>query len=206
MSEKLSSNTFKRFEHALQGDDPKDYIFIETGSWTGQGIEAAQKVGFDKIYSIELSEKYWNICNDKFSSDKNVTCMFGDSSKVLPSLIMNIDKKIFFYLDAHYDGGDTATSGDGTGFGNGCVLEHEFAAIKNHSKDDHILLIDDFRNVLNGVMGIDYHKLCSIIKDINQNYEAYVLPKQLNENSIVPDILVCRCDLSDDMKGKVFKE
>jgi hypothetical protein len=55
-------------------------------------------------------------------------------------------------------------------------------------------------------MGVDYYKLTSMIKNINQNYEAYLLPKQLNEKSIVPDVLVCRCDLSDDMMGKVFKE
>tara|TARA_R100001591_G_C4282276_1_gene165419 strand:- start:58 stop:678 length:621 start_codon:yes stop_codon:yes gene_type:complete len=206
MSEKLCNSHVERFKHALQGDDPKDYIFIETGSWMGYGIQSALDVGFKKIFSIELSEKYWKICAERFSEYDDVVCLWGDSSKVLPELIKNYDSKMFFYLDAHYDGGDTATSGEGTGFGNGCVLEREFEAIKNHSKDDHILLIDDFRNILNGVMGVSYPKLCSAIKGINEKYDAYVLPKQLNEKLIVPDVLVCRCDLSDDMIGKVFKE
>jgi hypothetical protein len=206
MSEKLHQSCVERFKHALQGDDPKDYIFVETGSWMGSGIISALDVGFKKIFSIELSEKYWKICAERFSKHDDVVCLWGDSSKVLPELIKNYDSKIFFHLDAHYDGGDTATSGEGVGFGNGCVLEHEFEAIKNHPIDDHILLVDDFRNILNGVMGVDYYKLTSMIKNINQNYEAYLLPKQLNEKSIVPDVLVCRCDLSDDMMGKVFKE
>ena len=35
MSDKLCDSHVERFKHALQGDDPKDYIFIETGSWMG---------------------------------------------------------------------------------------------------------------------------------------------------------------------------
>ena len=205
MSE-LSESLFKRFEHALQGDDPKDYVFVETGSWMGQGIDAAIEIGFDKIYSIELSEKYWKICAEKFISHKNVVCLWGDSSIVLPNLIKRIDKKILFYLDAHYDGGDTATSGKGTGFGKGCVLEHEFQAIKNHHINDHVILVDDFRNIVNGVMGVSYSKLCNMVRDINKDYDAYLLPKKLNEESTCADVLVCRCDLSDDMLGKIIKE
>jgi hypothetical protein len=206
MSDLLAHNLTKRFEHALQGDDPKDYVFIETGSWMGQGIEAAQKVGFDKIISIELSEKYWKICDDKFSDDMDVTCLLGDSSKLLPSVIESIDKKILFYLDAHYDGGDTATSGEGTGFGKGCVLYNELQAIKKHERKNHVILVDDFRNVINGVMGIDTNKLFQELSDINNDYRAYVLPKSLNEDLICPDVLVCRCGVPEEMVGKVIEE
>ena len=206
MKNTLAHSLSKKFKHALQGDDPKDYVLIETGSWMGYGIEAAQEVGFSQIYSIELSEKYWNICKNKFSNDDSVTCIFGDSSKMLPTLIEDIDKKILFYLDAHYDGGDTATSGGGTGFGLGCVLYNELQAIKQHKRKDHIILIDDFRNIVNGVMGIDPAKLSDLVKDINEDYESYVLPKALTEDLICPDVLVCRCDLQKELIGAVIKE
>ena len=38
--------------------------FIETGSYLGDGIQQAIDAGFKNIISIELSDKYFNICKN----------------------------------------------------------------------------------------------------------------------------------------------
>ena len=40
--------------------------FIETGCYMGDGINQAIQSGFKYIKSIELSDKYFNMCVDKF--------------------------------------------------------------------------------------------------------------------------------------------
>jgi hypothetical protein len=54
-------------------------IFIETGSWIGDGIQQASDAGFKKIISIELSDKYYNYTTDRFSKNENVKVVLGDS-------------------------------------------------------------------------------------------------------------------------------
>ena len=39
-------------------------IFVETGSFNGDGIQAAIEAGFETIHSIELSEHYYNHCKN----------------------------------------------------------------------------------------------------------------------------------------------
>ena len=92
--------------------DFKKYLnpyFIETGSYKGEGIQAALDAGFEKVISIELSVKYYRICRDKFRDNWRVKLFWGDSIYFLPIILKLIDNKKFtFWLDAHYSGGDTA--------------------------------------------------------------------------------------------------
>ena len=44
----------------------KNKYFIETGSHLGNGIQQALDAGFDNVISIELSDKYFGICENKF--------------------------------------------------------------------------------------------------------------------------------------------
>ena len=57
-------------------------VFIETGSYTGDGIFSALECGFSKIISIEISPKYYSLCCRRFQNNKNVEVIFGDSYKV----------------------------------------------------------------------------------------------------------------------------
>ena len=86
----------------------KNKYFVETGSYTGIGIQAAIDSGFENIISIELSEKYRDICIEKFKEFKNVKIVFGDSAFVLYKSIKDIDNSITFWLDGHHSCGDTA--------------------------------------------------------------------------------------------------
>jgi hypothetical protein len=78
-------------------------VFIETGSEYGRGIDSALKVGFEKVYSIELDPKFYNHCKEKFKDDNRVNLILGDSLIELPNLIKNFEEKNFLlWLDAHW--------------------------------------------------------------------------------------------------------
>ena len=109
--------------------------FIETGSYMGDGIQAAVDAGFETIISIELSEKYYNICRSRFKIYSNVDLLAGSSVYWLPIILNMMDDKCTFWLDAHYSGGDTSQ---------GVPLMKELRIITAYP-DRHTILIDDMR-------------------------------------------------------------
>jgi hypothetical protein len=116
-------------------------VFIETGSYGGDGIVAAMKAGFKRIFSIELSEHYYNICHERYSMERNVFLYHGDSLDVLPRILKIINEPITFWLDAHF-------CGDVTGKGKVIVpIMEELDIIAQHSIKTHTILIDDMRLV-----------------------------------------------------------
>ena len=145
-------------------------VFIETGSFQGNGIRAAQKAGFEKIISIELSEMYYNYCVDKFKDCDNVTLYHGDSTELLPGILKDIDERCTFWIDAHYSGGETA-------MGRLPVpLMEELLIIRGHHRKDHTIIIDDMRLIRNPV---EYWKTLiygvadieRVIRSINPDYD-----------------------------------
>lgn len=75
--------------------------FIETGTFLGDTVEYF-KNKIDFIFSIELSEELADKAKKRFSNDKNVTIVQGDSSIELKSLLNNIKEPVLFWLDWHY--------------------------------------------------------------------------------------------------------
>ena len=167
----------------------KTNYYIETGTYLGDGIKNVLN-NYNFIYSIELSEKFYNYNVNQFKNNNNVRMYLGDSKKILPELLDDINEPITIYLDAHYSGGTTA-------FGEEEVpLLFELEILKNRKYDD-IIIIDDCR--LLGKMGecgcgpnhpiyptmifnwsnITENKIMSLMK------EGYILLK--NENRIFTD-------------------
>ena len=168
----------------------KNPIFIETGTYNGDGVVKALESGFEQIYSIELDEERYQYCKEKFFDNDNVEILLGDSGKVLPELLKKIDKKVTFWLDAHYCG-DGATLGE-----KWCPLKEELNGIKNHLIKEHIILIDDWRCMDNTHIDIRTNKevgflgktnCIKILKEINNNYQIDFL------NGVQPrDVLLCK--------------
>lgn len=114
-------------------------VFVETGSYLGDGIQAALEAGFQRVISIELSDKYYALCKARFANDERVTIVQGDSALMLGDIISQISTPITFWLDGHYSAGDTAQ---------GIVmipLLQELQAIGAHTIKGHTVLIDDMR-------------------------------------------------------------
>lgn len=104
----------------------------------GEMVEA-QKLRFDKIYSIELGIDLYQKAKRRFKGNKSVTIINGDSGKVLPVLLEEISEPAIFWLDGHYSGGITAKADKE------CPIFEELDAIFKFNKFNHVLLIDDAR-------------------------------------------------------------
>ncbi len=167
-----SESLFARF--------PNTY-FIETGSFTGNGIQQALNTGcFAKIHSIEFSSLHYNNVCQKFENHPQVFLWQGDSGELLNILLKSIDAPATFWLDAHYSGGDTAR---------GSTLSpiiKELRCIRNHAIKRHVILIDDVRQF--GCYEFDYVTLEQIINElmqINPNYKIEFLDCPFKEKDVL---------------------
>jgi hypothetical protein len=144
-------------------------VFVETGSWLGDGISAALKAGFQEVHSIELSPKYYDKCCKRFKDCTNVYLHLGDSGKCLYNIIKGVDNNITFWLDGHYSGTDTAIGTENV------PLRLELDAIKHHHINTHTIMIDDLRllrehNPVWGYLDYNENDLITMIKAINKDY------------------------------------
>ncbi|KKN72165.1 hypothetical protein LCGC14_0413770 [marine sediment metagenome] len=127
-------------------------VFIETGTLNGENVKRAMSAGFNKAYSIELSEIMFKMARRNLQNVQNVTLINGDSGAELVKLLKNINKKCVFWLDAHYSGGDTA------GHRQVPPLLKELNAIAQHHIKNHLILIDDVRIFKNAPNDLDVTK------------------------------------------------
>ena len=143
------------FLNTLQGDYTKYPCFIETGTLHGHTTFALEPY-FDKLYTIEFSEKYYNNTKNRYNGNK-INFILGDSSIVFESLLPNITDKCIFFLDGHWSSGDTGHSDKD------CPLEEEITHINNLFTNSAIIIIDDFRlfglDKSSGKLGEDWSKI-----------------------------------------------
>ena len=142
-------------------------VFIETGSLIGLGIQAAIDAGFKKIHSIELSEKYYNYCKNKFGN--KAVLHLGDSGIILENILKNIYEPYTIFLDSHFSGGDTSKGGENS------PLLKELDIIKKYYIIGSIIIIDDIRccdNSYDGKYKFEFSKIDILNKldDINLNF------------------------------------
>lgn len=122
-----SPGFFKKHKHGAT-------VFIETGTYQGEGVMYAIFDRFDQIYSIEIDKHLCEEAGTMFAIWPKVKLINGDSAVELPKLLATLkhDGPILFWLDAHY-GGATTTP-----------LQTELDAILK-LKNEVTILIDDVR-------------------------------------------------------------
>jgi hypothetical protein len=125
------------FLKLLQDDYTKYSCFIETGTYNGDTTFALEP-HFNKLYTIEFSEQYYNRTKNRYSGNK-INFILGDSAIVFESLLPNITDKCIFFLDGHWSSSDTGHSQKD------CPLDEEITHINNFFINDAIIIIDDFR-------------------------------------------------------------
>lgn len=78
-------------------------IAVETGTLMGWTTVRLAEV-FETVYTIELSTGLYNRPDtvSKLNQFSNVKRILGDSAKWIPQLASEIDKPVFWYLDAHF--------------------------------------------------------------------------------------------------------
>ena len=160
-------------------------IFLETGSYLGDGIQKAIECGYEKIISIECKKEYHELCKEKFINNSNVELILGDSSKVLSSVVSSINEPITFWLDAHYMWNDPNQDiNEHPGRGKIPLIE-ELEQIKNHPIKSHTLLIDDLEPLADlsnkgddpptGSVETQVDNLKNFVSTINNNYRFEVI-------------------------------
>jgi hypothetical protein len=140
---------------------------IETGTYLGDMVDA-QKKYFEKIISIELSPELSKKAAKRFSGNKKILIVQGDSGKTLPGILKTISQPSIFWLDGHYSDGITARGEKD------CPVIEELQAIFGSKPLNHIILIDDAR-CFNGKG--DYPKietLTELIQKWNPKYKCEV--------------------------------
>lgn len=160
------------FDNKIMND-----VFIETGSFTGDGIQAAINLGFKEIHSIELAEKYYELCKEKFKNYQNVHLHLGDSGIYLEEILKNINTGVTFWLDGHYSTLDTACADNYVS-----PIQQELNIIKKYNHKNHVILIDDMDSFTDGMIEFnnnEYNK-CGYI---NKNKLEETLKNIQGENN-----------------------
>jgi hypothetical protein len=160
----------KYFLNQLKCDYNNYPYFIETGTAGGGTIFAVEPY-FEKLYTIEFSQKYYNYSKNKYNGNK-IDFILGDSSIEFKTLLPTINEKSIFFLDGHWSGGDTGHSSKD------CPLEEEITLINELFKQEAIIIIDDFR-----LFGLDKSsgKLEEDWSNINKNSLLNILKNRINQ-------------------------
>ena len=125
-----------------------DAPWIETGTYYGTTTDFLNKQFSSDIHTIEPSKYYYDKAVINFRKNRKIILYHGKSEKVLPQLLLNLKKegvkKINFWLDGHYSGGQTFKGEKEY------PLEEELLAIENYlpSYEKITILIDDIRLLL----------------------------------------------------------
>ncbi len=114
-------------------------VLVETGTFRGDMVEALMR-NFKRVYSIELSQEFYEKACYRFRHHPNVSLLQGDSGEVLPRIMRELKQPAVFWLDGHYSSGDTARGSKD------CPIYEELDAIMVPGAQlAHVLLIDDAR-------------------------------------------------------------
>lgn len=111
--------------------------FVETGTWLGEGIQAALDAGFEWVWSVDIDPVKTAKAQLGFKHVPTVTCATGDSALFLQDLKVNFPTT--FWLDAHPGGYFNLLQPD-------LPLVNELLALSWYSHhQNNIILIDDIR-------------------------------------------------------------
>lgn len=152
-------------ENVLNKYKNKAEIFIESGTHVGGTVQVAIRMGFKKIYTVELARHFYEMAIRNFKQYPSVFPIFGDTAVEIPKILANIDEPCLFWLDGHWSKGDTAL---------GPVevpLYQELDQIKKHNRNDHTILIDDVRLMGNEWKDISLEGVKNKLLQINKNYK-----------------------------------
>ena len=157
--------------------------FIETGCYLGDGIQLAIDSGFEEIYSIEIMDKFVNICKDRFkNSNLDINIIKGDSLSELPLLLRMYPNDGFTYwLDGHYSGSET-----GRGIKDFPIME-EIECILSRGVSGEIIYVDDMRILKNYSDDININKILNLVKRYKNVYKTYYEDSRLHNGEFLKD-------------------
>jgi len=151
-------------------------VFFETGTF-----EAATALSmaplFERIYTVELSEKLYNNALRKLAHCPNVKVISGSSPDVLRARAAELRRdRVLYWLDAHW-----CDAGGASGAEEECVLLAELQAI-GHLNENSAVLIDDARFFLappppphDPAKWPDLLKVITALRNVNDGHALYII-------------------------------
>lgn len=112
--------------------------FVETGTYMGETILRFID-DFEKLYTIELSNHFYEDFNKKNYNRDKLKSILGDSSEKIKEVIDELNGKTIFFLDGHYSSCGTAQGVKDV------PLCEELKAIYDYFNYESIIIIDDLR-------------------------------------------------------------
>ena len=161
-------------------DKYPNYVFVETGTFLGDGVQDALNCDFKKIYSFEVGADLVKSVKARFQKNENVQ-IIQDTSANMYQYIKDIGLPITFWLDAHWSQGITSYQDVY------CPILKELDAISQHSVKTHTILIDDIR--LFGTWEFNHITLEQVkekVLEINKDYKFEFL-----DGHVKGDVLGC---------------
>lgn len=112
--------------------------WIETGSCLGRSIAIAVELGFQDIRSVEAQPERYEHCRNLFADKSHVRLWCGESIKVLPEMLSDLNTPALIWCDAHPSGAGSYEQGAQS---ENLILE--LTIIARHHVAGHVILIDD---------------------------------------------------------------
>lgn len=114
--------------------------WVETGTYRGETTRILAR-NAPVVYTIEPSQRYFEIAKRRLRRYKNVFVIKGTSEESLPNVLEKISGDVNFWLDGHYSGGETFQATRNT------PIVSEMAVIekKLRSFGKVVVIIDDLR-------------------------------------------------------------
>jgi hypothetical protein len=142
-------------------------ILIETGTYLGDTV-FSQKNNFERIISIELSNRLFKAAANRFRKYTHIRVMNGNSGDLLPGILKGINKRSLLWLDGHYSGGLTAKGESES------PVFTELDAIFSNNRPLHVILIDDARLFIGKRDYPTMEELVSFLKQKAPDYKSAV--------------------------------
>ena len=162
-------------------------VFVETGTYLGEGVKFALAAGFQTIRSVELSDKLYADNVRRFAEQPSVKIYHGSSEEQLWNMMEGIRQPMTLWLDAHYSAGITAKGSE-----NSPILK-ELRIIGRHPIKTHTILIDDRRQV--GTADFDFiteEQIRAAVLAINPAYHVTYDTGSTTHPMFLNDIIVAR--------------
>ncbi|PPD41665.1 MAG: hypothetical protein CTY15_13210 [Methylocystis sp.] len=119
---------------------------------------------FDKLFSIEIDPALAAKATARFADETKIKIIEGNSAKMLPTVLAELEEPALFWLDGHYSGGVT-----GGGDTEVPIME-ELKLIFDHAVKSHVILIDDAR-LFRGTLG--YPTISRLAKFVRKHAPHY---------------------------------
>ena len=185
----MSMHPTRNYFAEFKGDNN---IFIETGSYRGDGVQLAIDAGYEYIFTTDNDRESINHIDARFYDvnkvldeyaipyGEKITRFLGESIEGLRIAFHYFKTPATIWLDAHWQMLEGTEPGE-----NPFPLLDELAVIKKYGRNDSTILIDDMLIMQYDIVGYSKKEIEAALLDINPAYKLTYLP-----NPVINGILI----------------